>query len=284
MKKILLIAVLCLALLVGCAQKQSADTTEASADPTDTEAAQATETTPETEPEEPEVYEANGTVIGPLEPLFRVADGTLPDGNYAAQFADGDFTLQNGRLSLTFTVYDHERFDPEQISRLVPGDTLKAEGGAYVLQAVRFEDVADELPLVIFNSETHHTDLDAFLYLASNQNRPSVGHAPFTVLDGEAEYYVCAGSDSLVSTDPVGSITLPCAADAVFRSEVDDVVNALEYPLTEYVDEELRQAHLEAYRANMDPNMFGSGKTAPPMMLLRIESGEITMVCRCYAP
>ena len=232
---------------------------------------------PETEAPSETEYEpviATGRVIRPMPRLFE-ADQPLPNGQYSVKLEPGCLREDGGVLYLTAELYDYERFDPEEVRTIRSGDVLLYLGQEILIAGYTEHDVSTAgLPYVELNDEVHApVTYPDYPFLSFGPDVFSSVYMPearfFTAVDGQSVAYCGQFTDVSVDLKPVGTVELPCAADANYIDYVDYV--PVTHALSDLTDQ---------MAAEPDPE----SRYSASRMLIRVENGTVTTLIRDILP
>lgn len=188
MKKLLIVSLMLVSLLslAACGSTQTTDTADDSQTTTDTTTDTTTNDTKDT---------ASDGKIAPLPSGVDV--NNLTDAEVAASFDANSLKETDGKLELSFTVYDYELFDAADITGLKEGDVLTVSGKDVTVTSVE-ED-------------------NGYVTVNGGEEQGGMTFAPS---ESGGTYYVI-GMDDAKSYNELGQLTLPVADTCVLTDDAD---------------------------------------------------------------
>lgn len=187
MKKLLIVSLMLVSLLsLAACGSTKADTADDSQTTTDTTTDTTTNDTKDT---------ASDGKIAPLPSGVDV--NNLTDAEVAASFDANSLKETDGKLELSFTVYDYELFDAADITGLKEGDVLTVSGKDVTVTSVE-ED-------------------NGYVTVNGGEEQGGMTFAPS---ESGGTYYVI-GMDDAKSYNELGQLTLPVADSCVLTDDAD---------------------------------------------------------------
>lgn len=232
MKKLLIVSLMLVSLLslAACGSTQTTDTADDSQTTTDT-------TTNDTQDAQ------NDGKIAPLPSGVDV--NNLTDAEVAASFDANSLKETDGKLELSFTVYDYELFDAADITGLKEGDVLTVSGKDVTVSSVE-ED-------------------NGYVTVNGGEEQGGMTFAPS---ESGGTYYVI-GMDDAKSYNELGQLTLPVADTCVLTDDAD-----LENP-----GKTTEASGLTELLGQDDPYGYNAQNTT-----ITVANGQITAIHRSYQP
>lgn len=176
----------------------------------------------------------------------------LKDGEYAAAFETEELVLEEEEITLTVELFSYDRYVPEDIIDLKPGDTVQIAG----------RDILAEQVGIFTSPVSGESDI------LLNGGMEQGGYDFRCYADGNMLYYRIVRENDFPLYQGIGSITLPLAEDTVFTDYCMDS-EGVEVSLTE----------LEAHLEGTQPYVCNELNT-----LITVTDGVITGILRRYTP
>lgn len=245
MKKLLIVSLMLLSLLslaaCGTTRQEnttdSTDTTDSSQSTTDASA----NTSADSQTSDGKIRPQSDQVAAQLE------NNSLTDGKLAASFDANSLKEEDGKLQLTFIVYNYEEFSGVEITDLKEGDVIVVNG-----QDLTVNSVTEENGYITVNGGEE----DGGVTFAHN---------------GDAGTYYVMGMDDSKTYYEVGQLTLPVADTCVLTDDSDPDNHGKTTPASDLTALLTQQ--------DADPYGFTSQNTT-----ITVENSQITAIYRSFLP
>lgn len=242
MKKFLIVSLMLLSLLslaaCGTTQQGTTDSTD-TADNSQSAADASTDSSADGQTSDSKIHPLPDQVAAQLE------NNTLTDGKLAASFDASSLKEEDGKLQLTFTVYNYEEFIGVEITDLKEGDVIVVNGKDLTVSSVAEENG----------------------YITVNGGEED-GGVTFAPAEGAGTYYVMGMDDSKTYYE-VGQLTLPVADTCVLTDDADPDDHGKTTPASD----------LAQLLAQDDVYGFTAQNTT-----ITVENSQITAIYRSFLP
>lgn len=244
MKKLLIVSLMLLSLLslAACGTTQQENTT----DSTDT-ADSSQSTTDASANTSADSQTSDGKIRPQSDQVAAQLENNLTDGKLAASFDANSLKEEDGKLQLTFIVYNYEEFSGVEITDLKEGDVIVVNGQDLTVNSV--------------------TEENGYITVNGGEEDGGVTFAP----NGDAGTYYVMGMDDSKTYYEVGQLTLPVADTCVLTDDSDPDNYGKTTPASD----------LTALLAQQDADPYGftSQNTT-----ITVENSQITAIYRSFLP
>ena len=244
MKKLLIVSLMLLSLLslAACGTTQQENTT----DSTDT-ADSSQSTTDASANTSADSQTSDGKIRPQSDQVAAQLENNLTDGKLAASFDANSLKEEDGKLQLTFIVYNYEEFSGVEITDLKEGDVIVVNGQDLTVNSV--------------------TEENGYITVNGGEEDGGVTFAP----NGDAGTYYVMGMDDSKTYYEVGQLTLPVADTCVLTDDSDPDNHGKTTPASD----------LTALLAQQDADPYGftSQNTT-----ITVENSQITAIYRSFLP